>query len=510
MTSSNEEHDSQDTVQKTNAVQGSEDAVIGGHDFSHDVVLVAGLGISGRSVESILSDHGVRTISVDERNGDADRNSFDDLPWEDITLVVTSPGFPPATAFLQEAASRAIPVWSEVEFAWRTRVSSTKTGAPAPWIGITGTNGKTTTTEMTSAILNAAGLKVPAVGNIGEPVSRSVLDPTNDGLTVELSSFALHFTQSLALDVAIWTNVAADHLDWHGGFAKYAADKSKVFTHASRAIIYNADDDTVARYAATAPVAPGCLKVGFTLGEPEVGQIGVVDGWMVDRSELSVHLPDVDGGLLVSLKSLSNLSEPNGAVYPHLLADCMAATAAALAMKVPLADIRATLSSFTLDAHRIQLVESYVPTDNSAAAPIRFIDDSKATNAHAAAASLSSFADDSVVWIAGGLAKGARFEDLIASQRHVMKAAVLIGVDQDPFLQAFSASAPDLPVTRISPSDSKADVMRDAIDAAMKYATPGTVVLMAPATASMDQFTSYVDRGNQFADQAHAWVSQHA
>jgi UDP-N-acetylmuramoylalanine--D-glutamate ligase len=495
MTSSNEDH-------------ATGESVIGRYDFSNAVVLVAGLGISGRSVAEILTTHHVRVITVDEHNDAAEYSSFDNLNWDDITLVVTSPGFPPRTPFLRTAAQRGIPVWSEVEFAWQTRVDSNETGAPAPWIGITGTNGKTTTTEMTSAILNDAGKKIPAVGNIGEPVSQSVADPTNEGFCVELSSFALHFTDEMSLDVAIWTNVAADHLDWHGGFENYAADKSKVFKGARRAIIFNADDATVARFAASAPVASGCLKVGFTLGEPEPGQIGVVDGWMVDRSTLSKHIADVDGGLLVSLKSLGNLSEPNGKVYPHLLADCMAATAAALAMGVPLTRIRETLSTFKLDAHRIQLVESYTPSAESA--PIRFIDDSKATNAHAAAASLSSFSEKSVILIAGGLAKGARFEDLIEAQKHVIKAVVLIGVDQEPFLQALASQAPELPLTRIPPVEQKSDVMRAAIDAAMNYAEPGDVVLMAPATASMDQFKSYVDRGNQFADQAHEWVRHHA
>ena len=485
-------------------------AVIGSFDFSGNTVLVAGLGISGRSVAHILTQHGVPTITVDERNDQAERTSFDDLPWDTITLVVTSPGFPPSTPFLQIASQRGIPVWSEVEFAWRTKVARSQGGEPAPWIGITGTNGKTTTTEMTSAIMAAAGRKVPAVGNIGEPVSSAVLDPSNEEFCVELSSFALHFTNSLSLDVAIWTNVAADHLDWHGGFDNYAADKSKVFTSAKRAIVFNADDPVVSRYAADARVEEGCKKVGFTLKEPSEGQIGVVDGWIVDRSGVSRTIIDVDGGLLISLDSLKNLSEPNGNVYPHLLADCMAATAACLAMGVSLASIRKALSAFSLDAHRIACVGSYQVSPD--AAPVLFIDDSKATNAHAAAASLSSFKNGSVVWIAGGLAKGARFDDLVEAQKHVMRAVVLIGVDQEPFTEALESHAPQIPVTAIDATSTKnsTEVMQRAIDAAMKYAEPGDVVLMAPATASMDQFVSYVDRGDQFAQQAQAWVKQHA
>ncbi len=139
---------------------------------------------------------------------------------------------------------------------------------------------------------------------------------------------------------------------------------------------------------------------------------------------------------------------------------------------------------------------------------IRFVDDSKATNAHAAKASLNSFADKSVVWIAGGLAKGGRFERLVADQSHAIKAAVIIGVEQEPMLDAFKTSAPEIPLTVIDPSDQNA-VMEKAVEAAGEYAQSGDVVLMAPACASMDQFKSYADRGNQFAEQARRWVSEH-
>lgn len=482
-------------------------AIIGGYDFSEETVLVAGLGVSGRSVVAVLKEHGVRVVSVDQRNPEADLSSFDDIDWESITLVVTSPGFPPQTAFLQTAATRHIPVWSEVEFAWRTRVAYAGSESPAPWIGITGTNGKTTTTEMVAAIMKTAGRRFPAVGNIGEPVSASVQDSGNEGYCVELSSFALHFTQTMHLDVAVWMNVAADHLDWHGGFENYAADKAKVFTGARRAIIFNADDPVVSRHAAEASVSKGCLKVGFTLASPAEGQIGIENGWIRDRSPLSAHLPQVEEGKLVRLTDLGNLSEPDGTVYPHLLDDAMAAAAACVAFDIPVADIRAALATFSLDAHRIQCVETYAPTEH--AEPIRFIDDSKATNAHATLASLSSFKKKSVVWIAGGLAKGARFDDLVEKEKDVIKAVVLIGKDPEPFTEALAAYAPDIPVTRIDPANNQT-VMERAIDAAMDHAQSGDVILLAPAAASMDQFHSYEDRGNVFAERARAWVKQHA
>lgn len=204
-------------------------------DLSDKTVLVAGLGISGRSMMEVLRSRAARVIGVDEHKPEADLHSFDDIDWDSADIVMTSPVFNPRTPFILEAQRRGIPVYSEVELAWRLRVDSARTGRPAPWVGITGTNGKTSTTEMTSAMLCADGLVAPAVGNIGKAVSHAAVDPDNDALCVELSSFQLHFTDSLALDCAAITNIADDHLDWHGGIEAYAADKSKVFRNVRRA-----------------------------------------------------------------------------------------------------------------------------------------------------------------------------------------------------------------------------------------------------------------------------------
>jgi UDP-N-acetylmuramoylalanine--D-glutamate ligase len=485
--------------------------VIGGYDFGDATVLVAGLGISGESVTHILAVHGVPYVSVDQKKSDATYHSFDQVDWANISLVVTSPVFKPTSPFLLEAARRHIPVWSEVEFAWRTRVSRPQTGKPAGWIGITGTDGKTTTTEMIAAMLKAQGRVCPAVGNIGSPVSTAVQDPRNDGFVVELSSFAMHFTNSLHLDVAVWTNISADHLDWHGGFANYSHDKSKVFTNAQKAIVYNADDPVVSKYARAVQLPSTCHKVGFTLHEPSDGQIGVTDGWIVDRSALST---DSHAERVVALSDFSQqMCDADGTVYPHLIADALAAIGAARAVHVPVSAIRSALTSFTPDPHRIQLVAQYrhphastQSAQASDAQTVRFIDDSKATDVLAAQASLSSFPDHRVIWICGGLAKGATFTDLIRHNKAKMKAAIVIGVDQTPFTTALAAGG-DVPYTCITPGDSGQHVMDQAIAAAMRYAQPGDIVLLAPAAASMDQFRNYPDRGDKFAAAARAWIA---
>ena len=431
------------------------------------------------------------------------------MDWDHVDYVMSSPVFNPRTPFVLEAQRRGIPVMSEVEFAWQLRVNNERTGTPAPWIGITGTNGKTSTTEMTSEMLTACGLDAPTAGNIASgdmsmSLSRCATNPQHDVLCVELSSFQLHFTDSLALDCAAITNIADDHLDWHGGIENYAADKAKVFHNVKKALVYNADDERVTKLAFAAQTAPECRRIGFTLAEPKDGQIGVKDGWIVDMSGIA-------GGeagksfQVAKVTDFTHLTEPDGTVYPHLLADALTALALVLGLGADKDKALAALKQFTPGGHRIQTVAVAKTSDGGT---IRFVDDSKATNVHAAKASLNSFADKSVVWIAGGLAKGGRFEQLVADQAHTIKAAIIIGKDQQPMLDAFKASAPDIPMSIIDPTDNDT-VMARAIDAAGTYAQSGDVVLMAPACASMDQFKSYADRGNQFAQQAQRWVNEH-
>ncbi|WP_137656254.1 UDP-N-acetylmuramoyl-L-alanine--D-glutamate ligase [Bifidobacterium moukalabense] len=472
-------------------------------DVNGKTAIVAGLGISGQSMMQVLEPRAGKVIGVDEKKPDADLHSFDQIDWNGVDLVMTSPVFNPRTPFILEAQRRGIPVMSEVELAWQLRVNADSTGEPARWIGITGTNGKTSTTEMTSEMLTACGLTAPAVGNIGKAVSHAAVDPANDVLCVELSSFQLHFTDSLALDCAAITNIADDHLDWHGGIDNYAADKAKVFHHVRKALVYNADDVRVTELARQAKAAEGCRRIGFTLHEPQAGQIGIADGWIVDMSGVAGGEPG-QPLKVAKVADFTHLTEPDGTVYPHLLADALTALALALGLGVDRNKAIVALQRFTPGGHRIQTVAT-ARVENGV---IRFVDDSKATNAHAAKASLNSFADKSVVWIAGGLAKGSRFERLVADQAHTIKAAVIIGEDQQPMLDAFRTSAPQIPLAVIDPAD-KSTVMARAVDAAGEFAGPGDVVLMAPACASMDQFVSYADRGNQFADEAKRWVNEH-
>ena len=343
-------------------------------------VVIAGLGVSGTSLAEVLRERGTHVIGVDERKPEADLHSFDDVDWDHVDYVMSSPVFNPRTPFVLEAQRRGIPVMSEVEFAWQLRVNNERTGTPAPWIGITGTNGKTSTTEMTSEMLTACGLDAPTAGNIASgdmsmSLSRCATNPQHDVLCVELSSFQLHFTDSLALDCAAITNIADDHLDWHGGRENYAADKSKVFHNAKRAIVYNAQDAKVSELAAEAQTAEGCRKVGFTLEAPQAGQIGIEDGWIVDRS-------GVAGGAvgesvrLAAITDFTHLAEPDGSLYPHLVADALTALALVLGLGADRDTALKALTSFKPGGHRIETVAEAAVEGGS----VRFVDDSKATN----------------------------------------------------------------------------------------------------------------------------------
>ncbi len=471
-------------------------------------VVVAGLGVSGRAARDVLAGLGARVTTVDDRAADADADvaTLLDGGLGDVDLVVVSPGWPPAHPLLVAARAAGVPVWSEVELAWRLRVDRAGGGGPAPWLAVTGTNGKTTTVEMLASVLHAAGRRVAAVGNVGTPVVLAATDPDLDVLAVELSSFQLHHTTSMTAQAAAVLNVAPDHLDWHGSLDAYAADKGRVYAGVEVACVYNAADPATEHLVREADVADGAVAVGFTLGAPSVGQVGLVDRVLVDRGFAALrHTHAVE---LATFDDLAHLAGGAGAdgLAPHVVQNALAAAALALAHGVPAEAVAAGLRDYRPGAHRIATVAE--------ADGVRWVDDSKATNAHAASASLAAFAPGSVVWIAGGLAKGATFDDLVAARADRLHAVVLIGADAAPLADALARHAPQVPVVRVDPGDT-GSVMSRAVTEARRLAEARatlppdggggtTTVLLAPACASMDQFSSYAARGEAFAAEVQA------
>ncbi|WP_246260261.1 UDP-N-acetylmuramoyl-L-alanine--D-glutamate ligase [Cellulomonas taurus] len=458
-------------------------------------VLVAGLGLSGRAARDVLLDRGATVLTADDRVGDLSLDAARDRLSE-VDLIVVSPGIPPHHPLLADARAAGLPVWSEVELAWQLRVDRAGGGGPAPWLAVTGTNGKTTTVEMLASILTAGGERTAAVGNVGTPVVLAATDPTLDVLAVELSSFQLHHTYSMAAEAAAVLNLAADHLDWHGSMDAYAADKGRIFTGVECACVYNSADRVTEELVREADVADGAVAVGFTLSTPGLGQVGLVEDVLVDRgftADRRTHAAE-----LATFADLAHLAPGGAALAPHTVQNALAAAALALAHGVQPVAVRDGLRAYRPGAHRIATVAEI---DG-----VRWVDDSKATNAHAAAASLAAFAPESVVWIAGGLAKGASFDELITARRDRLRAVVLIGVDSAPLADALARHAPQVPVVRIDPGDTGTmnRAVQEARRLAVDAAVPGLTVLLAPACASMDQFSSYAERGEAFAAEVHA------
>ncbi|MGW5732039.1 MULTISPECIES: UDP-N-acetylmuramoyl-L-alanine--D-glutamate ligase [Streptomyces] len=452
-------------------------------------VTVAGLGVSGIPAARVLHGLGAVVTVVNDGDDERSRTQADELRAEGISvrlgdgatlpegteLVVTTPGWQPDKPLFAAAAAADVPVWGDVELAWRLRGPDA-----APWLAVTGTNGKTTTVRMLASILEAAGLRTAAVGNIGVSLLDVVTgDEPYDVLAVELSSYQLHWAPSLRAHSAAVLNLAPDHLDWHGSMEAYAADKGRVYAGNQIACVYNVADKATEDLVREADVEEGCRAIGFTLNAPAPSQLGVVDGILVDRA----FVPDRQKQAQ-ELAEISDVQPP----APHNIANALAAAALARAYGVPATAVRDGLRAFRPDAHRIEHVADV--------AGVAYVDDSKATNTHAAEASLAAY--ESIVWIAGGLAKGATFDELVTKAAGRLRGAVLIGADRALIREALARHAPEVPVVDLDRTDTGA--MSEAVEQAARLAEPGDTVLMAPACASMDMFTNYNKRGDAFAD----------
>ncbi len=484
-------------------------------------VVVTGIGISGFAAADTLIELGARVVVVDAATSDKAHAQADTLKivgaadvllGEDVVntvpkvdgqkpdLIVTSPGWRPDQSMLAAAVRAHIPIWGDVELAWRVR--ERKGRKTADWLTITGTNGKTTTVGMTESMLQAAGLKAIAVGNVGTPILDALRDPVDyDVLAVELSSFQLHWSHSVSPIASVCLNVAEDHVDWHGSYASYLADKAKVYANTQKACIYNAEQIETERMVEEADVVEGCRAVGFTTVTPAVSMLGVVEGLLVDRA----FIPERKD----SAAELAAMADFGAGAPRHTVANALAAAGLVRAYGVAPSAVRQGLQNYLPGDHRIQPV--------ARRNGVLWVNDSKATNPHAAAASLSAF--QNIVWIAGGVSKGVNYEDLAREHAHRLKAVVLIGADSSGLRAALERHAPDVPVigsatgdtgtvqtagtadADAAPSpDSGGAVMAQAVAAAAQLAVSGDTVLLAPAAASMDQFSSYAHRGAAFIE----------
>jgi UDP-N-acetylmuramoylalanine--D-glutamate ligase len=459
--------------------------------------VVAGMGVSGFAAADNLTHMGAQVTALDESEaGDRGEKATlleilgatvrlgpgttATLP-DDVDVLVTSPGWRPDAPLLAQAVARGVPVWGEVELAWRLRDPE----SAVPWLAVTGTNGKTTTVQMLDTILRAGGLRSVACGNVGLPIVEAVMTETPGGgtpydvLAVELSSFQLHYTQSMACEAAAVLNVAEDHLDWYSSMAQYAADKGRIYEGVERACVYNVADPTTEELVREADVVEGARAIGFTLGIPGVGMLGLVDDVLADRAFTEQRQSNA-----AELCTVADLASP----APHFIANALAAAALARAHGVAPMAVRDGLRAFKPDGHRI--------SDVAVVDSVSYVDDSKATNPHAAKSSLLAY--ESVVWVAGGLAKGASFDELVTEVRERLRGVVLLGRDRDVIAAALRRHAPDVRVIEVA--DGETSAMDRVVQAAADLAQPGDTVLLAPGCASMDMFANYGARGDAFVE----------
>lgn len=469
-------------------------------------VAVLGLSVTGFSVADTLAELGA-DVSVFTESADEEYERL--LPvigvrlWtgplssvpEDLVafapeVVVASPGFSPQHPVIEWTQDTGTALWGDVELAWRVRDKVLRPdGTPADWMLITGTNGKTTTTRLTASMLVAGGLRAAPVGNIGTPVLDAVRDPGGfDVLVVELSSHQLWYLSRqsgpdpLSPYAAVCLNLADDHLEWHGSAAAYRDAKAFVYENVRVAAVYNKTDAATRTMVEEADVVEGARAIGFDLGVPGPSDLGVVDGILVDRAFLEERHSSA-----LELTTVADLAAV-GLTAPHIVANILAASALARSRDVAPAAIRVALQSFALDPHRIEVIAVH--------GGVTWVDDSKATNPHAAASSLAAY--PGAVWVVGGMLKGVDIAPLVASRGTAAKAAIVIGAERDEVLDAFARHAPGVPVFEVDPAETE-NVMARVVDLALGVARDGDVVLLAPAAASFDQFSSYADRGTRFA-----------
>ncbi|OLT14724.1 UDP-N-acetylmuramoyl-L-alanine--D-glutamate ligase [Serinicoccus sp. CUA-874] len=500
-------------------------------------VLVTGLGVTGFAAADALLQHGATVTVVDAgssneqqetqagilgilgadvRRGPEHTVAWPSAPGEggdtgeggpgseplDVDVVVTSPGWRPDHPVLAAAATRGIPVWSEIELAWRLRP---RVGA-APWLVVTGTNGKTSTVRLLTEMLQAAGLRAIATGNVGTPVLDAVQHPDPyDVVAVELSSFQLHFTHSMSPLASCVLNLAPDHVDWHGSMEAYAAAKARIYERTQVACVYNVQDPRTEAMVEEAEVIEGCRAIGFTLGTPGLSMLGLVEDVLADRAFVEERA--TSAAELGTLADLSRASGGDGSAAPppHLVANALAAAALARAAGITPAAVREGMRRFRSEAHRTTIVAE---RDG-----LTWVDDSKATNPHAAHAALLAYPH--LVWVAGGQLKGAEVDELVQEVAPRLRGVVLLGADREQIAQALRRHAPDVPVHDAGVTD-HGDMaaldrfMDDVVARCAALARPGDVVLLSPAAASLDMFPSYGSRGDVFAAAVHRALGEAA
>ena len=445
-------------------------------------ILIVGAGTTGKALSNYLKSINSNFQIFDEvEANDPDLKVLTTLADSSIyQLAIVSPGWKPEHPLIQGLQANGVELISELDFAWKIK---SEINPDQKWVALTGTNGKTTTIQMLESILITAGVSAIACGNVGTTAIEAVTSEKKfKVLALELSSFQISWSSLPTYEAVAILNIAQDHIDWHGSFDEYANAKIKLLAHTQTAVLNLNDPEIILRGAGW-----NGRKIFFGFDTPQAGEVGIVEELIIDRA----FVTSADAAEVIA-----EISDIKPAV-PHNVANAMAAAGIALAIGVAHPLIKSGLSNFKLDKHRLQNVLSKDGID--------WVNDSKATNPHAATASLLSHLSN--IWIAGGLAKGAKMDDLVLRTASRIKAAIIIGKDGELIAEALKKHAPNVALYEISNTTGPNDLMDKVVTCALDIATLGDTVLLAPACASMDQFSSYAQRGDLFAESVKKLVA---
>jgi UDP-N-acetylmuramoylalanine--D-glutamate ligase len=431
--------------------------------------MVVGLGATGLSIARYLQRAGITATYFDSRDEPPGIDELAELSPDakvllggnklprGIERIIASPGVSDSHPLLKKALKKKLELISDIELFARD--------AKAPFVAITGSNGKSTVTTLLYHMCRADGRETLAGGNLGEPALDLLSQDVPDIYVLELSSFQLHRTRNLPAEVAVLLNVSPDHLDWHADEAEYRQSKYRVYRDAEAAVVNRADDEAVSS-------AEHCKRViSFGLDAPQEGQYGL----RVDEDQTYLACGET---LLLSTREL--------AMYGvHNQLNALAALAAGDLLGLDMGAMLRVLVEFPGLPHRMQFVARVGAVD--------YINDSKATNVAAAVASIESV-DSMLVLIAGGDGKGGDFTALSAAVEDKLRGAVLIGKDAEKIAHALDTVMPV----------QFADTMGAAVSMAAKCAESEDTVLLAPACASLDQYNNYMERGDAFCKAVEA------
>lgn len=439
-------------------------------NFSHKNILVLGAARSGIAAAKALKQAGANVRVCETKDDDKTEAAVDELERYGITaeigehspgqlagadLVMPSPGISPFTPILAAAVAKGLPIFSEIEVAWQLSKN--------PIIGVTGSNGKTTTTTLIGEILNAAGKKAIVAGNIGYPLTEAVSRAVpGDYLVAELSSFQLEFTSCFRPHIAVVLNITPDHIDWHGDLNSYVIAKHKIFAnqHLDDWAVINADDP------AAAPDYVEAKKLFFSRLRPVAGSY-CLNGEIIAGIE--------DGQFLGRTAEIGIKGE-------HNLENCLAAIAAASALGIDGRTAMDVIHRFTGVEHRLELVAEHQG--------VKYYNDSKATNPEAVINGVKAF-EQPVILLAGGRNKGNSFAELADGIRGRVKAAILFGEASGEISSAFEAREIGVNIVKS---------LEEAVRLADTMAEMGDVVLLSPACASYDMFLNFEERGRVFKE----------